>query len=56
MSMIDLSLLPAPDVVRPLDFEAELQRLKNLVLAALPDLADVLELESEPVTKVLELN
>ncbi len=55
MSMIDLSLLPAPDVVRPLDFESELQRLKNLVLAALPDLADVLELESEPVTKVLQL-
>ncbi len=55
MNEIDLSQLPAPNVVQPLDFEAELQRLKQLVLTHLPDLADVLELESEPVTKVLEL-
>lgn len=55
MNEIDLSQLPAPNVVQPLDFEAELQRLKDLVLAQLPDLAEVLALESEPITKVLEL-
>lgn len=55
MSMIDLSQLPAPAVVRPLNFEAELSRLKALVLADLPNLQEVLELESEPVNKVLQL-
>lgn len=55
MNEIDLSQLPAPNVVQPLNFEAELLRLKNLVLAQLPDLADALALESEPVTKVLQL-
>lgn len=53
--MINLSQLPAPAVVQSLDFEAELSRLKALALAAMPDLQDVLELESEPVTKVLQL-
>lgn len=55
MSEIDLSQLPAPNVVQPLDFEAQLQRLKALVLAQLPDLAEVLSFESEPVIKLLEL-
>lgn len=51
---VDLSLLPAPNVVQPLDFEAEFTRIKSLVLADLPELADVLDLESEPVTKLLQ--
>lgn len=55
MSMIDLSKLPAPDVVKPLDFEVELARLKSLVLRDLPDLSETLDLESEPVTKLLQL-
>lgn len=55
MNEIDLSLLPAPNVVQPLDFEVVLASLKALVLQALPDLADVLELESEPVNKVLQV-
>lgn len=53
--MIDLSQLPAPTVVQPLNFELEFERLKVLVLAALPDLEEVLQLESEPITKVLQL-
>ena len=53
--MIDLSLLPAPTIVQPLNFESELARLKALVLAKLPDMADILDLESEPVVKILEL-
>lgn len=55
MNTIDLSLLPAPQVVVPLDFEAKLAELKALVLQHLPDLADVIELESDPVVKVLEV-
>ena len=51
---VDLSLLPSPNVVQPLNFEAELLRIKALVLADLPELADVLQLESEPVTKLLQ--
>ncbi|QXZ10270.1 baseplate J/gp47 family protein [Comamonas sp. Y33R10-2] len=51
---VDLSQLPAPNVVQPLDFEAELVRIKNLVLTDMPELADVLQLESEPVTKLLQ--
>jgi phage-related baseplate assembly protein len=55
MSSIDLSQLPAPNVVLPLDFEAELARLQALVLADLPELAEVLALESEPINKVLQI-
>lgn len=51
---VDLSLLPPPNVVKPLDFEAEFARIKALVLADLPELAEVLDLESEPVTKLLQ--
>ncbi len=51
---VDLSLLPPPNVVKPLDFEAELARIKALVLADMPELAEVLDLESEPVTKLLQ--
>lgn len=52
---VDLSLLPPPNVIRPLDFEAELARLKAVVLKDMPDLESVLQLESEPITKVLQL-
>ena len=51
---VDLSLLPAPNVVQPLNFEAELSRIKTLVLADMPELSEVLLLESEPVTKLLQ--
>lgn len=55
MSRIDLSGLPAPDILAPLDFEAELASLKSELLATNPALADALTLESEPLTKLLEL-
>lgn len=55
MSDVDLSQLPAPDIVAPLDYEGEVSRLQALVLAALPELADVLALESEPINKVLQI-
>ena len=53
--MIDLSTVAAPDVVQPLDFEAIFSALKSDIVARLPALADVLELESEPLTKLLQV-
>ncbi|KXA71047.1 baseplate assembly protein [Bordetella hinzii] len=52
---IDLSLLPPPSVVEPLDFETVLATIKADVLAIAPELADVLALESEPATKLCEV-
>lgn len=55
---VDFSQLPAPNVVQPLDFEAELARLKAIVREELreaePDIDTILELESEPLVKVLQ--
>lgn len=55
MSMIDLSTVTAPQVVEALDFEAIFAQLKDELLARLPGVADVLELESEPLTKLLQV-
>lgn len=55
---VDLSQLPAPNVVQPLDFEAELQRLKTIVREEMasvePEIDTILALESEPLVKVLQ--
>ena len=55
MTTIDLAKLPAPAVVTALDFETVLTELHALVLQSLPELADVITLESEPVNKVLQV-
>jgi len=57
--MIDLSLLPPPDVVEMLDFEALLvtrkaQYLSSYPAAEQPAIAARLALKSDPVTKLLE--
>jgi len=54
-TQIDLSELAAPDVIRPLDYEAVLAEMKDMVAAAAPELAPVLALESEPAVKLLEV-
>lgn len=55
---LDLSQLPAPNVVQPLDFEGELQRLKAIVREEMagvePEIDTILALESEPLVKVLQ--
>lgn len=55
---VDLSQLPAPNVVQPLNFEAELQRLKTIVREEMagvePEIDSILALESEPLVKVLQ--
>lgn len=52
---IDLSRLPPPDAIEALDYEAVLADLKAALAAELPELTPVLELESEPAVKVLEV-
>lgn len=55
MSNIDLSSLPFPDAIQILDFEAELAALKAALLSADPTLSAVLDLESEPLVKLLQV-
>ncbi|MCX8018636.1 MAG: baseplate assembly protein, partial [Rhodocyclaceae bacterium] len=55
MSVIDLSHLPPPAVVETLDYEAILASLKADLSARLPELAPVLQLESEPLVKLLQV-
>ncbi|TVZ39383.1 phage-related baseplate assembly protein [Alteromonadaceae bacterium 2753L.S.0a.02] len=52
---IDLSRIPAPDIVESLDYETLLQSNKTQLLELAPELADTLELESEPAVKILQL-
>ena len=59
--MIDLSRLPPPNVVEPLDYETILAERKARLLELTPEAdrpatAAVLALESEPITKLLQEN
>ena len=60
MATLDLSLLPPPEVVETLEFEAVLTDLKNTLIAAMPEeqreaIAQTLTLESDPLVKLLEV-
>jgi phage-related baseplate assembly protein len=52
---IDLSALPAPSVIETLDYEASLAEMKARFIALAPQFAAVLDLESEPIVKLLEV-
>lgn len=52
---VDLSKLPTPEVIAPLDFETVLAEMKAEAIAVFPDFAGILDLESEPATKLLEV-
>jgi phage-related baseplate assembly protein len=61
MPTIDLSLLPPPDVVEPLEFEALFAERKAALIALYPPeqrdaITRTLLLESEPLTKLLQEN
>ncbi|MFV0680023.1 baseplate J/gp47 family protein, partial [Ottowia sp.] len=51
---IDLSTLPAPSVVEALDHERIFAAHKADLLARYPEAAAVIELESEPLTKLMQ--
>lgn len=52
---VDLTRLPLPDAIETLDYEAILTELKAIMIDLMPELEAVLQLESEPVTKVLQV-
>lgn len=54
-SQINLSRLPAPKVIETVAFEDLLDEMKSTAIAELPELEDVLQLESEPATKLLRV-
>src|SRR5476649_2314500 len=61
MPSIDLSQLPAPDVVETLDYESLLTERKATLVSLYPEdqqaaIARTLTLESEPIVKLLEEN
>jgi len=61
MAIIDLSQLPAPDVVETLDYESILAERKATLISLYPEdqqdaIARTLALESEPLVKYLEEN
>lgn len=55
MSVLDLDALPAPDAVAELDYETILTQLKDMVRSSVPSVTAALDLESEPLVKVLEV-
>jgi phage-related baseplate assembly protein len=54
MSAVDLTLLPPPDVIEALSFEAIVATIKADLVERLPAIAATIELESEPATKLIE--
>lgn len=53
-TLIDLASLPAPNVIETLDFESLLAQNKALFLSLYPQAAETINLESEPITKLLQ--
>lgn len=53
-SQIDLSRLPAPEIIESLSFEQLLAEIRADFLRRHPQAAETIDLESEPVTKLLE--
>lgn len=54
-SQVDLSRLPAPEIIRSPEFEALLAEMKAEAVLQMPELAPFLALESEPVSKLLRV-
>jgi phage-related baseplate assembly protein len=55
MNTIDLSALPRPAVVETLDYETVLAELRADLLRLYPAAAEVIDLESEPLIKLLQV-
>lgn len=53
--MADLSSLPPPDIVETLDYENLLAAYKAELMMRYPEIASVLDLESEPIVKLMEV-
>lgn len=55
LTPIDLSRLPPPAAVEALDFEAILTDMRAVLLMLLPEAAEVIDLETEPLNKLLQV-
>lgn len=55
LNALDLSLIPAPSAILVVDHADKVAEMKAQMIAALPSLAPVLALESEPLTKLVEV-
>jgi phage-related baseplate assembly protein len=55
ISTIDLSSLPPPGVIEELDFEVILRAMRDDLVARFPAIEPVIDLESEPARKLLEV-
>lgn len=53
--LIDMSKVPVPDIIEVPDFEQKLSELKDLLISLGPAYAQALQLESEPILKLLEI-
>jgi len=53
--LLDLSKVPVPDIIQSPDFETTYQQLKDILVGLKPEYAEVLALESEPLSKALQL-
>lgn len=53
--LIDLSKVPVPDIIQPLDFEQRLTALKTVLLDIDERYAAVMALESDPINKLLQV-
>lgn len=56
MSVINLQRLPSPEIIERGDYEQRLAVRKARLIEEAPDLAPVLELESDPLVKLLEVD
>jgi len=54
-SPIDLSRIPAPNIVEALNFETIFEEMKAELIGLEPEVESVLTLESEPLTKILQV-
>jgi phage-related baseplate assembly protein len=52
--LIDLSKVPVPDIIQPLSFELRFAALKQILINIDASYQDVLALESDPLTKMLQ--
>lgn len=54
-TQINLATLPAPAVIETLSFEAIVQAMRDDLVSRLPEIAGVIDLESEPARKLIEV-
>jgi len=52
---LDLSVLPTPEIIETVDYEVIVTAMRNDLVARFPAIAGVIDLESEPARKLIEV-